>query len=583
MLLATLCLHADALVGYTGRRFVLLFAGAGSMPEEQLVEHALDVLNGDELQVLVREVLPQLDNTARACLVDALVRHAKCAYPSWPPQPPSPAAIKKIIAFAKKAEHTNSCDISTTRIEDYLRQGSHAFLEKDYAATVRIFRALLVPICYGSIYLYQDDDYDYCQDNEDTLEDILDVNLSRCAAHYAVATYMQTKPHGRPQAVLKAIDEVADVGNFCEPLHELEQHAIEPLPDFDDFIEQWRELLEEQVSRNNTVKANLDYYEKDSWLHEVVLRTQGQAGLAALARSSKRIADLRAWCDALVADENWQQAFAAYEEAARIVATNPHAHPECPSYLREQAERCANDAYGDFLDGVALAAQELGRDDVAAYLEQAWRRVPSMSRLCRWLASSETQKILQARVRAARRTCTQEEARQLALLLVLSGDFAKAAALLAAAPGLGWSGKDHPGHVLFPLFAQLLGGKPPADPPNFRPRVVDQQAEPSLATPQENDLYKLVGVIAPAKQTTRITMAKAMRTAAQKRAALITAKKHRHFYPHVASLIASCAVLNDTADNSAWVAAVRANYSRFSALQREFDLYLSGDELDEII
>lgn len=545
------------------------------MSEEQLVEHALDVLNGDELQVLVREVLPQLDDTARACLVDALVRHAKRTSPCWPPQPPSPALIQKIIAFAKVAERDMSCDISVARIEEYLRQGSHAFLGRDYAATVCIFRALLVPLCYGSIIIYQDDD--------DTLEDVLDVNLSRCAAHYVVATYMQAEPHNRCQAVLKAISEVIDVGNFCEPLRELEQHAIEPLPDFDGFIKQWRELLEELVSRKSVVKEGLDYYDKDSWLHEVVLRTQGQAGLAALARSSKRIADLRAWCDALVADKNWQQAFAAYDEAAKIVAANLHTHPDCPSYLREQTERCADNAYGDFLDGVALAAQELGRDDVAAYLEQAWRGAPSMSRLCRWLASSETQKILQARVRTARKACAQEEARQLALLLVLSGDFAKAAALLAAAPGLGWLGDDHPGHVLFPLFAQLLGGKLPADPPNFRPRVTDQRAKSSLPTPQENDLYELVGVVAPAKQTTRITMAKAMRTAAQKRVALITAKKHRHFYPHVASLVASCAALNDTTDNSAWVATLRANYSRFSALQREFDLYLSGSELDEVI
>ena len=537
------------------------------MSEELLVEHALEVLSGDELQVLVREVLPQLDDTARACFVDALIRQAKRTSPRWPPQPPSAAALQEIIAFAEEAKQDMTCDISTTRIDDYLQQGSHAFLGQDYAAAVCIFRALLVSLCNGSICIYGDD-YD------ETLEDILSANLRRCAAQYVVATYMQAEPQSRSLAVLKAIDEVIDVGDFSEPLRELEQHAVEPLPDWDEFIKQWHKLLEELVSQKSTVKENLNYYYGDSWLHEIVLRTQGHAGLAALARSSKRIADLRAWCLALVADKNWQQAFSAYDEAAKIVRKNLHMPPPHPSYLYDQEECGIANAYGDFLDGVALAAQELGRDDVAAYLERAWRDVPSMPRLCRWLASSETKKVLQTRVKAARNTCVQEEARQLALLLVLSGNFAKAAALLAAAPGLGWSGVDHPGHVLFPLFAKLLGGKPPADPPNRRSYRVDRQTKHSLPTPQENDLYELAGVVAPATRTTRTTMAKAMRTAAQKRAALITAKQHRHFYPHVASLVASCAVLNDTTDNTDWVAAVRANYSRFSALQREFDFHL---------
>ena len=43
------------------------------MSEELLVEHALEVLSGDDLQAIVREVLPQLDDTGRTCFVDALV------------------------------------------------------------------------------------------------------------------------------------------------------------------------------------------------------------------------------------------------------------------------------------------------------------------------------------------------------------------------------------------------------------------------------------------------------------------------------------------------------------------------------
>jgi hypothetical protein len=55
--------------------------------------------------------------------------------------------------------------------------------------------------------------------------------------------------------------------------------------------------------------------------------------------------------------------------------------------------------------------------------------------------------------------CPKDAGRQRALLHVLLGNRAAAARLLAAAPGLGWSGSEHPGRLLFPLFRALLGGK----------------------------------------------------------------------------------------------------------------------------
>jgi len=41
---------------------------------------------------------------------------------------------------------------------------------------------------------------------------------------------------------------------------------------------------------------------------------------------------------------------------------------------------------------------------------------------------------------------------------VHQGEFEAAAKLLASAPGLGWSDSEHPGHMLFHVFCQLLGG-----------------------------------------------------------------------------------------------------------------------------
>jgi hypothetical protein len=112
---------------------------------------------------------------------------------------------------------------------------------------------------------------------------------------------------------------------------------------------------------------------------------------------------------------------------------------------------------GRLLDGAALAAQELGRSDLPKPLEAAWRAAPTPARLLRWLAAGDARgESLRNKAARALASCPKESARQLGLLRVLLDDIAGAAALLASAPGLGWSNLDHPGHVLFPSFAMLL-------------------------------------------------------------------------------------------------------------------------------
>ena len=112
---------------------------------------------------------------------------------------------------------------------------------------------------------------------------------------------------------------------------------------------------------------------------------------------------------------------------------------------------------GEFLDGAALAAQQLGRRDAASRLEAAWLGAPSLVRLLRWLGTSgPTAATLVRRARKAIEHCPATAARQLGLLHLLTGDVHAAAKILAKAAGLGWSSEDHPGHVLFPACAGLL-------------------------------------------------------------------------------------------------------------------------------
>jgi hypothetical protein len=112
------------------------------------------------------------------------------------------------------------------------------------------------------------------------------------------------------------------------------------------------------------------------------------------------------------------------------------------------------------LDGAALAAQQLGRKDLSPWLERAWRAEPSMLRLRRWLGSARGKAAIRRRAAEALAACPKQAHRQRAFLHVLQGDYDPAAKLLASAPGLGWPDSEHPGHLLFHVFRQLLGGGP---------------------------------------------------------------------------------------------------------------------------
>ncbi|OIP37094.1 MAG: hypothetical protein AUK47_14080 [Deltaproteobacteria bacterium CG2_30_63_29] len=313
-----------------------------------------------------------------------------------------------------------------------------------------------------------------------------------------------------------AIEDVQGVGYFFEPLRELERVAVEPLPDFDEFLVQWRALVEERVA--NTEKRGWDRRE-DRWLREVVECTQGPDGLAEVARQSRRSDDLRAWCRALVEAGDWTVARAAYEEAAELVEDRAYAS-------------------GDFLDGAALAAQELGSDDLDAALERAWREAPSFSRLCRWLGGCSTQEELAALAGSALEMVPARAARQRALLHLLRGELSDAATLLADARELGWSDAEHPGHLVFPLFVGLLGGATIAVE---LPRSYDDMSslmddnQPKLTTPTVDPLLQLADLDAQ-EAAVRCVMIEAMRSAAEKRIEGVTANKRRHHYGHAASL-----------------------------------------------
>ena len=114
------------------------------------------------------------------------------------------------------------------------------------------------------------------------------------------------------------------------------------------------------------------------------------------------------------------------------------------------------------LDGAALAASRLGRTDAAKKLEAAWAGAPSLARRVRWLvADGANAATIRKRAAATADVSPTRSKRLHAFLHVIVGDIPSAANVLKSAPGLGWSSDDHPGHLMFPVFAWLLADGTP--------------------------------------------------------------------------------------------------------------------------
>lgn len=508
------------------------------------VDAALEAMNAEQLRALIRAHIPRLDPAAESRLLMELGDRAARAAGGWTPTPPSDKRIAEIEAFAAAAKRVHCAE--PRDVDDRLRDGGHAYLARDYVAACRIFQALLIPICDADIDLGQ----------HEMVDEVLGVDVDTCAKQYVVATYMTSTPADRPPAVWAAIEDVHSVGYFFEPLAELERVAVEPLPDFDAFAVQWRGLVEARLAGAG---ARGGYGHHNRWLHEVVARTQGPAGLAEIARRSGRAADLRAWCRALADGGDWPAARAAYQEAAALVGDGDHAR-------------------GEFLDGAALAAQVLASDDLDATLERCWRQAPSLSRLCRWLGGCATREELAARAAAALEVVPVGAARQRAVLHFVRGELEPAAALLADAPGLGWSAAEHPGHLVFPLLVAFLGGveatiELPRDPLDIGSLAGSLAGDrPALRTPPIEALLRVAGVTLPkGAEDLRARLIGAMRVAAEKRVEGVVADGRRRHYGHAASLAVRCADADGSPAARAWLRGIMAAYRRYPALQREFE------------
>jgi hypothetical protein len=510
-------------------------------------DRALEAMSALELRAAVRAVLDDLDEDARASVVDTLIARATKATSGWKPTRPSQRIVEEAESFADAARHIGYAYPGD--VTEHLRRASKAFLAGDHASARAVFEAILPPIASVDIDLGQ----------HELVEEVLGVDTRACVAQYVTSVYTTTPLRNRADAMVRAIDQLHGVGTLSSPIKDMEDVSAGVLPDLGAFLPLWVKRLERLCPFKDEWET-----EHERWLREAVFRVDGVDGLERIARKTKRPQACVAWYEALAEQGNWTAALKACDAAAKMV--------------RESHWR------GEILDGAALAAQVLGRPDLSKRLEAAWRAAPTMSRLLRWLAvdGDEYERIRSKAAKSLAR-CLKTATRQIGLLRVLVGDVTGAAAVLAKSPGLGWSNPDHPGHTLFPLLAMLLSngtiggafvtdleatGRDPLE--SFA--VPDEEHKPRLRTPSIMVLIQSVRPSIALTDPDRDAVIDAMRIAAEKRTEGILGNSRRQHYGHAALLVASCVAFAPKSRASEllrWAADLRQQYWRRHAFREE--------------
>jgi tetratricopeptide (TPR) repeat protein len=523
------------------------------------IPSALGALDADALRALFLEALAALELGPRTQLEDALLRHAVKAGGGWRPEVPAPQIVEQAQSFVASAARDRS-EADPAEVDFYLREGVKASLAGDHETARVILGAVLPPIATGAIYLGQ----------EEMVDDVLSVDLHDCVVRYVAAVYHTTPTAGRADAVFDALHAAPRLTYVHEPLAAMERATIAPLPDVDAFLPAWQARLE----RASAGPGDTWETDEERWLREAVGRHGGIAGLERLAKATKQPEAVRSWCEAVLATGDLARALVTYEEAARLVPSAP--------------------GVGALLDAAAFLAFALTRDDAPARFEAAWRGAPSLRRLLRWLlVDAPSANAIRVRAEAVRKAAPSLSPYLQGALHILRGDIDAAAALLAKAPGLGWSRGEHPGYLLFAAFTWLLGGAPEG---SLRAEAITAIARPAAdlfdaAEPTANEtvamnarpraldltrpsfLYALLRAEVAQSLTPdgRRAAQAALRAAAIARVEGVVEKTRRNHYGHAARLVACCVELESkgqkTITPAPWVEGLRQRTRRYPSFQ----------------
>lgn len=273
--------------------------------EIALIESTIDVIDAESLRALVRDLARRTSATDRTWLLDELLRRARREVDGWKP----PLADSRLLDDVAECMRRNArYDGNPAEVDDLLRRAARSLVAGDPAAARVAYDQLFPALLNGEIAL----DYD------EMLEEVLAVDLVDAAFCWLAATYLTTPIAERPNALLRVLDQTWRMTAVTTVIDGMQRVSGQSLPDLDEFLPAWITTLD-RARTDNTV-WNVDVA---PMRREAILLHQGVEGLGRQAKRSKSPDDYRAWIDALVADERWDDAYTAVIGAARQLK-KPH-------------------------------------------------------------------------------------------------------------------------------------------------------------------------------------------------------------------------------------------------------------------
>ncbi len=402
--------------------------------------------------------------------------------------------------------------------------------------------------------------------------DMVATDVPEAVARYLRAVYETTPLSQRAEELY---DRYADLSHFAPAtsLHTIADTRRSGLPDLDDFLPAWIEVLAEHTS---------GFWARDRQrlLTEAAVWHAGTDGLAAVARSpgDHQPTAYLDWIDALARDGRLGDAAAAAREAMTIAGLPAERSAEVADRLGELAARL----------GDPRAALDAHRT--------AWRADRTRSRLLALVAAADAAGQRAGTLQAEADLLPADPDRLGCELLLLAGRVDAAAAALVASDPLSWSSPGHPGPVVWPF---LLAAAAAPVVPGTQTQLGRQFAaidtadrwhdyssgdlhdaggaadRPSAAPPRLSSLLACHIADRPGGRQQRQQWLDAARSVADRRVDAVVGNKHRGAYQRVAVLAVAyaeaLALAEDQAAGAAFITATRSRYPRHVAFRDELD------------
>ena len=496
-------------------------------PAGELRQH-LDLLDAPALRALLLEVTSELDPVANARLLDAAARRVVGEKGRGALRTAKDASlladVEALVRALKRVAHgdPHQIDDLLARLNKAWTQGEH----ETYCAGVRAIADALD----GGVDLGHDELY----------SEVLRTDLDEVSRRFLVSVYVTTEPSGRPAAILSACDalEVFEATQH-QPIAAMETTAMEPLPGLDAFVGAWATCLRAAIAE----PRRRETWTMERQLREATVRSAGDAGLAELARASKKREDYEAWARAVLASGDAKGAAAAAREGAAAVG-----------------ERYQQADLYTLAARIEIGRKKPGVDDLRAALVAH----PSALALRRWLAALPKAKRASA---VGSLDLVSDDSAVVASIAALRGEWAAVTSVVEGSAPLGWSGPHHGGHAAVDaaVWALTRGAASKrtaqlARPPRSGIPSLDEagasleeelEREDGLPELPAPTLIELLGELGP--RAPKPSEAKALRDAigraALSRVSAVASSSRRSRYDDAARLVAlACALHAEAAD-----------------------------------